>query len=572
MSTKRHFITGWQLGILALLASALSMGLNGNGCNLTDDSNSGSSIILIIKANSPTIIRDHDSNPNSEINVPAEAVDSDTEVAFIPFRQTENLPEPLPDGCEFLGGANLTPRHKDKINFHSGKETECYVVLPHGIRAEELSNTDIKLMEFIDNQWVIVLPDKKGKVHTEGPNAGYIGPDESAPAKLTGIRPFCWAIINDPVIIQSLYNLWLTISANSTTENATSIISVPSVNINYPATQPVITPPRAVIVPPAIFAVPDSQVPFQTVLGPGTEIWELDGVGNPFILKEGTTYKMWYNGDNFWPGANGWQNDASIGYAESVDGVNWTKRQRVHVNGNSITDYLFTNDPWIIKEDGIYRMWHSDYYIWVGGDWSFYISHMTSTDGINWANEQTVLTGSGNFSNYDDYCTSEPSVIREPNGAYSMWYIANQRPRVGVCGPSNIVRATSTDGTAWTGKQLTLTRIPGTPEENVVEPNVIRGTDGTYTMYYVNGCPTQLGLSDAIYRAISTDGINWTDRKQILSKTQLNSDILGLGSPHYFKDTDGTEYLYFSFTLPATEKTGFKEYIGRALLKDITSP
>ncbi|MDI6789034.1 MAG: hypothetical protein QME51_11740, partial [Planctomycetota bacterium] len=245
-----------QIIILVLLASVLSLGFSGK-CNLaTDDSPSGSSNVLVIKANSVSIVGE----PDSEISVPARAVDSDTEVTFIHFRQKQDLPEPLPDGCELLGGANLKPKHYDRVDFHNGKEADCYVVLPDNVSAEDLSNADIRLMEFIDlpdgqagNQWVIVLPDKKGKVYTDGPKAGYIGPDESAPAKLTGIRPFCWTIIKDPAIILSLYNLWLTISTTSTTGGALPIISFPSVlNTNTTTAQPVITlPAPAVIIPPA---------------------------------------------------------------------------------------------------------------------------------------------------------------------------------------------------------------------------------------------------------------------------------------------------------------------------------
>ncbi|MEW6025934.1 MAG: LamG domain-containing protein [Planctomycetota bacterium] len=241
---------GWRLGLLAVLASALSFGFNGP-CNFTDDTNSGSSDVLVIKANSPNVIHGHNSGPDSELNVPAEAVDRDTEIAFAPFRRNEDLPKSLPYGCEFLGGANLSPRHKDKVDFNKGREADSYVILPVNVRAEELSNADIYLMEFIDGHWVIVLPDKKGKVHKDGPRAGYIGPDESVPAKLTGIRPFCWAVINDPAVILSLYNLWLAISTDSTAGNTVPTISFPPVN-PISLVPPVLAPPKpAVTVPPA---------------------------------------------------------------------------------------------------------------------------------------------------------------------------------------------------------------------------------------------------------------------------------------------------------------------------------
>ncbi|MBI5777891.1 MAG: Ig-like domain repeat protein [Planctomycetes bacterium] len=1157
MIAKRYLIRGWRLGLLAFLASALSLGFNGNGCNLTDETDSGSSSVLIIKANSHNTVKDNHSTPGQEIDVPAQAVDNDTEIDFIPFRHSDDLPEALPDGCEFLGGANLKPKHNDKADFNNGKEADCYVILPDNVRAEELSNTDIKLMEFIDGHWVIVLPDKKGKVHEDGPKAGYIGPDEENPAKLTGIRPFCWVRVktdktapgtpdglvatatssceirltwntaadnvavngyrvyrndcddyleavadtsytdtglapstaycyfvraydaagnfSNPSVtatattltlpdttppsvpiglaatavspsqinlswnastdnvgvtgyklyrngalistISSIYsysdtglaastgyrytvaaydaagnvsafsnmatattlappditapttpvsltavavspnqinlawnpskdnvgvvgykiyrnatcitsvaaasyinvrlapsttysytvaaydaagnisafsniaaattlappditaptvpvsltavavshnqinlawksstdnvgvagykvyrngalllqlsatsysntglaasttysysvaaydaagntsaqcspvsaNTWpppdtappsvpaglvaapisvshinlfwkvstdnvgvagyriyrngafiasvlsitysdaglaasttysytvaaydaagnvsahsnlasaITLTPPDTTppsvptglnalavstsqinltwsastdnlamggykvyRNGTYIISVgaasysdaglfPSTTYSYAvaaydaagnisahsnlASATTLTPPdtSAPSIPTGLIATtvssnqidiiwnaptdnvavvgykvyrngalcstlyatnysdtgltsattynytvaaydatgntsaysnmavattlpaPGAQVPFQIVLSPTATGWEIDGVGKPCLLKENGIYKMWYRGNNYWWAGSYYQNDGSIGYAESADGTNWSNRQRVHVNGTVLNDYRLATDPWVMKENGSYRMWQADYYTWIGGDWSYYITHLTSADGINWANEKTVLTGSGNLSNYDDYCTSQPSLVKEANGAYSMWYGVNQRPRVGVGGPSNITRASSIDGITWTNKQLALARVPGTSEENVLTPDVIKESDGTYTMYYTAAS----GPDSVIYRATSADGINWTGREQILNKTQLRSDILGISSPHYFKDTDGTEYLYFSLSLPATEKAGYKEYIGRVQL------
>ncbi|MDI6765617.1 MAG: beta-propeller fold lactonase family protein [Bacteroidota bacterium] len=305
-------------------------------------------------------------------------------------------------------------------------------------------------------------------------------------------------------------------------------------------------------------------IPYEIVLGPGTSSWEIDGVGDPFILKENGTYKMWYRGNHYWGYPGWWPNDASIGYAESDDGVNYVNRQQVHTIGTG-TDFLRTWAPWIIKEGSTYRMWHSDYYIWVGGDWSSYISHITSADGINWGNEQTVLTGSGDLSDYDDYCTDNPSVVREADGTYSMYYHVSQRPAVGVSGHFNIVRATSADGINWSNKQLVLPRIPGGPEEQVVAPDVVREADGTYTMYYVG-----VDTIGAIYRAKSTDGITWINRQRILEAAQLSSDITGVGNPHHFRDSDGTEYLYFSFERPVEgSTTGYCEYIGRVLLSAI---
>ncbi|MBI4713426.1 MAG: PQQ-binding-like beta-propeller repeat protein [Planctomycetes bacterium] len=138
------------------------------------------------------------------VRVPVESVDDNSAVIGKPFYDESDLPFALPPGYLFLGGGELKPAHPERWqgrhNFPPGKEADCYVTLPAGIRAEDLSNADIRLMEFIEGRWVIVLPDKRGKLHTSGPRAGYIGPDEGAPARLTGPRPWCWVSVPRPAL------------------------------------------------------------------------------------------------------------------------------------------------------------------------------------------------------------------------------------------------------------------------------------------------------------------------------------------------------------------------------------
>ena len=48
----------------------------------------------------------------------------------------------------------------------------------------------------------------------------------------------------------------------------------------------------------------------------------------PFVLRDGATYRMWYNGSDrpFHCPTGTLADDRRIGYAESIDGVHWTKR------------------------------------------------------------------------------------------------------------------------------------------------------------------------------------------------------------------------------------------------------
>ncbi len=238
--------------------------LGARGCEFTKlDTTSGSSegFRFIIKADYLTIINEkyisirgiNNDKPKCEVSVPAQAVDTDTEIDFIPFRQKEDLPASLPEGYEFLGGANLKPKHPDKVNFNSGKEADAYVILPEGIRAEELSNADIRLMEFIDGHWVIVLPEKKGKVYTNGPHAGYIGPDEAKPAKLTCIRPFCWVRVKPPLSTPPPEDTTVPVTTTDTpppTTTSPPSDQTPPPEDTTPVTDTVIPPPTIIIPPP----------------------------------------------------------------------------------------------------------------------------------------------------------------------------------------------------------------------------------------------------------------------------------------------------------------------------------
>ena len=47
-----------------------------------------------------------------------------------------------------------------------------------------------------------------------------------------------------------------------------------------------------------------------------TEGWNEMSVGQPYVLLEGGTYRMWFR--------QGLPSDSSIGYAESFDGTHWT--------------------------------------------------------------------------------------------------------------------------------------------------------------------------------------------------------------------------------------------------------
>ncbi len=80
--------------------------------------------------------------------------------------------------------------------------------------------------------------------------------------------------------------------------------------------------------------------------------WDNNGSVGPTVIKDGSTYKMWYAGNN---GANN-----RILYYESSNGVSWTNFQ-LSVDINSSGTGLDTTDvvaPTVINESGVGKMWY----------------------------------------------------------------------------------------------------------------------------------------------------------------------------------------------------------------------
>ena len=132
-------------------------------------------------------------------------------------------------------------------------------------------------------------------------------------------------------------------------------------------------------------------------------------IRDPFVLKDGSTYKIWYSGTN---GSN-----RRILYATSTDGINWNTPQMVlSVGVEGTWDAVNISSPTVIKDGSTYKMWYA------GRDVSsvFRVLYTNSTDGINWSTPVRALD-IGQEGAWDTSYVSSPSVIKDGN-AYKIWY------------------------------------------------------------------------------------------------------------------------------------------------------
>jgi len=182
----------------------------------------------------------------------------------------------------------------------------------------------------------------------------------------------------------------------------------------------------------------------------------------PYVLKDGSLYRMWYNGsaEPFNCPNNNLAVNRRIGYAESTDGVNFTRMYDGPGPGGSVLplgdpgtiDEQQVGYPWIIKDGAEYKMFYSC------SDKALFwrVALAVSTDARHWTKVPGKLSGGaildiGPAGSFDVACAYEPSVVKERDQLYRMWYRGCQTPRPITGGPSLGVfgYAESNDGRTW---------------------------------------------------------------------------------------------------------------------------
>lgn len=134
----------------------------------------------------------------------------------------------------------------------------------------------------------------------------------------------------------------------------------------------------------------------------------------------------------------------SIGLAVSDDGIHFQRAFRGPVVDRTATEPHFCTNPWLLEEDGKYRMWYLSCVRWEqiesGVRHKYHIKYAESEDGVHWKREGKVCI---DFKNEDEYAISRPCVIKG-DGCYHMWFSYR-----GGSDTYRIGYAVSKDGIVW---------------------------------------------------------------------------------------------------------------------------
>ncbi len=243
------------------------------------------------------------------------------------------------------------------------------------------------------------------------------------------------------------------------------------------------------------------------------------------VIKDDGIYKMWYAGQS--------GGSYRLFHATSTDGISWAKQGKIMDLGTSGgTEDLHLGHTYVIKEDGIYKMWYGGH---DGSTWT--IHYATSIDGISWTRFGQIMDVSS-AGQLDDTHVVSNSIMKMPDGTYKMWYGGYSDAST-----SRIMLATSPDGIAWTkaGLCLDLGASGAIDDAGVSNPDVTM-INGIYYMFFGGSD----GSLSEIHYATSIDGENWTKHGLSLPKSVSGLDDKAITGPRLLIDTDGYAKIWYA--------------------------
>jgi predicted GH43/DUF377 family glycosyl hydrolase len=166
---------------------------------------------------------------------------------------------------------------------------------------------------------------------------------------------------------------------------------------------------------------------------------------DPTVLKDGSTWKMWYTGDD--------SSKKRVAYATSTDGVTWAKGGKVIAPedpGVSANLEFGAFAPTVWKMATGYSMLLTGRKLVGGGVFQTKIMNSSSTDGVSWSGPSPALNPSGSNTHFDYSNLNSPELLEDPGAPtpYKLYYSGNTldandnfHTRIGL--------ATSNDGNSF---------------------------------------------------------------------------------------------------------------------------
>lgn len=155
-------------------------------------------------------------------------------------------------------------------------------------------------------------------------------------------------------------------------------------------------------------------------------------VSAPMVIREGDLFHMWYISFPSWEEFNGkYEPIYVVKHAVSDDGLNWKCNDHVCIDSAYPGEAI--GRPWVIKDEGIYKMWFSTRGIenYRAKDGQHYmIGYAESPDGVNWTRRPDKFHFPKADEGWDSEMLEYASVKRFGN-KYFMLYNGNAFGKTG---------------------------------------------------------------------------------------------------------------------------------------------
>ena len=237
------------------------------------------------------------------------------------------------------------------------------------------------------------------------------------------------------------------------------------------------------------------------VLTPTNGTWDEFSVQFPFVIRENGQYKMWYSST---PSSNYYQ--CKIGYATSLDGINWTKRPNpIFERGTDSWEAGGVMACYVLLAADGYKIWYTGFTTSAINGY-VYIGYATSVDGISWQRDtinNPVLTP-GVAGGWEGKWVWYPEVLFIDK-LYYMWYAGSN---TGYWDLIEVGLATSSDGIEWTKhpQNPVLSPSPGMWDGSRVECSSIQLIgDSLWMWYHGIGSFWQFGIATSPFEPVSVE-------------------------------------------------------------------
>lgn len=145
-------------------------------------------------------------------------------------------------------------------------------------------------------------------------------------------------------------------------------------------------------------------------------------ISYPFVMEDSGLYRMWYGSNLKW-GAKQEEMAHLIKYAESKDAVHWERNGQIALHFKYKGEYALSR-PFVIKENGIYKMWYS-----YRGK-AYRIGYAESHDALNWTRKDEEVGIDVSREGWDSEMVEYPHLFDHKGKRY-MLYNGNGYGRTG---------------------------------------------------------------------------------------------------------------------------------------------